>query len=119
MEHPDLAQFAAVLAAAGAALLLAGRGRAAMLGGLALLGLGEIGLASSSADLGRLDSLASPAGALAVVLGLVVLPGAAAAFARRPAWVPVAVLAAAPLRPPIAFDTSRFGAKNSRSWVID
>jgi len=29
-----------------------------------------------------------------------------AVFTHRPAWVPVAVLAAAPLRPPIAFDTS-------------
>ncbi|HZI90732.1 MAG TPA: O-antigen ligase family protein [Thermoleophilaceae bacterium] len=106
MEHPDLAQFAAVLAAAGAALLLAGRGRAAVVGALALLALGEIGLAASSADLGRLDTLASASGALAVVLGLAVLTGAAAVFARRPAWVPVAVLAAAPLRPPIAFDTS-------------
>jgi len=106
VEHPDLAQFAAVLAAAGAALLLAGRGRLAILGALALLALGEIGLASSSADLGRLDVLASPGGALAAVLGLAVLAAAAAVFTRRPAWVPVAVLAAAPLRPPIAFDTS-------------
>jgi len=106
VEHPDLAQLAAVVAAAGAALLLAGRGRAAILGALVLLGLGEAGLASSSADLGRLDALASPAGAVAVVLALAVLAGAAAVFARRPGWVPVAVLLAAPLRPPIAFDTS-------------
>ena len=106
MEHPDLAQFAAVLAAAGAALLLAGRGRAVILAALALLGLGEIGLAASSTDLGRFDTLASPAGALAIVLGLAVLAGAAAVFARRPAWVPVAVLATAPLRPPVALDTS-------------
>ena len=77
-----------------------------MLGALTLLALGEAGLASSSADLDRLDVLASPAGALAVVLGLSVLAGAAALLARRPAWVPIAVLAAAPLRPPIAFDTS-------------
>jgi len=106
VEHPDLAQFAAVVAAVGAALLLAGRGRAAVLAALALLALGEIGLAASSADLGRLDSIVSPAGALAVVLGLALLTGGAAVLARKPAWVPVAVLVAAPLRPPIAFDAS-------------
>ncbi len=106
MEHPDLAQFAAVVAAAGAALLLAGRGRTAVLAALALLALGETGLAASSADLGQLDSLASPSGGLALVLGLAALAAAAALFARRPAWVLVAVLAAAPLRPPIAFDGS-------------
>ena len=35
LEHPDLAQLAAVVAAAGAVLLLAGRGRVQVLGGLA------------------------------------------------------------------------------------
>ena len=37
VEHPDLAQIAAVVAAAGAAVLLGGRGRAAVLGGLVLV----------------------------------------------------------------------------------
>ena len=106
MEHPDLAQLAAVVAAVGAALLLAGRGRAMVLGGIALTGLGTVGLAASIPGAGELDSFASPAGALAAVVGLVVLGAAAALLARRPAWVPLAVLAAAPLRPPISFDPS-------------
>ncbi|CAN5158858.1 hypothetical protein BH20ACT20_BH20ACT20_00960 [soil metagenome] len=106
MEHPDLAQLAAVLAAVGAALLLAGRGRAMVLGGVALLGLGTLGLTVSTPGSGKVDALLSPAGAVASVAGLAVLAGAAAIFVRRPAWVPLAVLAAAPLRPPISFDPS-------------
>ena len=104
MEHPDLAQLAAVVAAAGAALLLAGRGRAMVLGGIALLGLGTLGLIASIPGFGKLDALLSPTGAVAAVAGLAVAAGAAAVFVRRPAWVPLGVLAAAPLRPPISFD---------------
>ncbi|MDQ4049384.1 MAG: hypothetical protein M3131_08410, partial [Actinomycetota bacterium] len=63
MDNPDLAQPAAVLAAVGASLLLIGRGRALVLGGLALLAACEAGLAASALDLDRLDRLASPAGA--------------------------------------------------------
>ena len=106
MEHPDLAQLAAVVAAVGAALLLAGRGRTMVLGGIALTGLGTVGIAGALSGAGKLDSLASPAGALAAVLGLAVLAAAAALLVRRPAWAPLAILAAAPLRPPISFDPS-------------
>jgi len=106
VEHPDLAQLAAIVAAAGAALLLAGRGRAMVLGGLGLLLLGGAGLALTALGTGTLDALASPAGAVVLALGLALLAAAAALFARRPAWVPPAVLVAAPLRPPIAFDPS-------------
>jgi len=102
VDQPELV-LAAVLAAAGAALVLAGSGRVMILGGLALLAAGEAGLLSSISDLER---LASPTGALAGVLALAVLAAGAAVFVRRPAWVPLAVLIAAPFRPPVSFDTS-------------
>jgi O-antigen ligase len=105
VEHPDLAQIAAVVAAAGAVVLLAGRGRVAVLGGLAILALAEAGLAISISGTERVEDLASPAGGAAAVLGLGALGAAAAVGVRKPAWVPLAVLATAPLRPPIAFES--------------
>ena len=106
MDNLELAQIGAVLAAAGAIALLAGRGRIAVVGGVALLVAGECGLAGSLSVLDRLDSLASPAGALGGAVGVAALIVAAAVVVRRPAWVPLAVLLAAPFRPPIAIDTS-------------
>lgn len=105
MAHPDLAQFAALVAAAGAVVLLAGRGRALLLGGLGLIGAGEGLLALSISGTGNLDTLTSPAGGAAALAGLALLGAVAVLAVRRPAWVPVAVLAAAPLRPPIAFES--------------
>jgi O-Antigen ligase len=101
VDHPDLANLACVVAAVGAALFVAGRGRAMVVGGLALIGLGGIGLVESESGIAGLDALASGPGVVAAVLGLAVLGGAAWLFVRRPAWVPIAVLVAAPLRPPI------------------
>ena len=105
VDHPDLAQIAAVAAAAGAALLLAGRGRAMVLCGLALSALGAAGLAAAPSGLG-------PAGRADIARGRGgrrAGPGGAVRRRRRvrgrPAWVPLAVLAAAPLRPPIAFES--------------
>jgi len=106
VEHPDLAQLAAVVAAAGAALLLAGRGRAMVLGGIAVLGLATLGLVAAMPGAGKLDALLSPAGVLAGGVGFAVLAAVAAVLVARPAWVPLAVLTAAPLRPPISFDPS-------------
>jgi len=106
VEHPDLAQIAAVAAAAGVAALLAGRGRVAVLAGLALLVLAEAGLVLAPEGAGRLDALASPAGALGILFAGALLAGAAALCVRHPAWVPAAVLLASPLRPPIALQTS-------------
>ena len=106
MDHPDLAQLAALVAAAGAALLLLGRGRLPVLGGVVLVGAGEVGLAATVLDLDRLEGLASPAGIAGGALALGALVVAAAILVRRPAWVPLAVLAAAPFRPPIALDAS-------------
>ena len=103
MSDAEIAQIAAVLAAAGAGLFLAGRGRIIVLGGLALLGAAQAGLVASIANL---DRLVSPTGAAAALVGLAVAAVAAVVFVRRPAWVPLAVLLAAPFRPPIAVDTS-------------
>jgi O-antigen ligase len=105
MEHPDLAQLAAVGGAVGAVLVLLARGRLALLAGLVVLGAAELGLAYSLGT-GSLDRISSATGVAAAVVGIVVLGGAAALLARRPAIVPVAVLVAAPFRPPLSFDSS-------------
>lgn len=101
MDHPDLAQIACIVAAVGVVALLAGRGRVLVLAGLALVGLGGAGLMGSADGLDRLDALASAPGVAAGALGLLALGAATVVFVRRPAWVPVAVLVAAPLRPPV------------------
>jgi putative inorganic carbon (hco3(-)) transporter len=108
VEHADTAQLAAVGGALAAVLVLLARGRVTLLAGLVLLAVSEAGLMLSLGS-GPLDKLTSASGAAAGVLGLVVLGAAAALLARRPALVPIAVLLAAPFRPPIQFDaTSEF-----------
>jgi hypothetical protein len=105
VEHADTAQLAAVGGALAAVLVLLARGRFTLLAGLALLAASEAGL-TLSLGTGPLDKLTSASGAAAGVLGILVLGGAAALLARRPALVPIAVLLAAPFRPPIQFDTA-------------
>ncbi len=105
MAHPDLAQLAGVVAAAGVVLMLAGRGRLMVLGGLGLLGAAEAGLLASRSDTASFDRLASASGAVLVVFGLLVMAAAAAVLVRRPGWLPVVMILAAPLRPPIAFES--------------
>ncbi|MFL5867421.1 MAG: O-antigen ligase family protein [Thermoleophilaceae bacterium] len=105
MHHPDLAQVAALGGALGSVLALLARGRLTLLAGLAILLLAELGLALSLGG-GPANKLTSASGAAAAVVGLVVLGAAAAVLVRRPALVPVLVLAAAPLRPPIEYDSS-------------
>jgi O-antigen ligase len=105
MEHPDAAQLAAVGGALGSVLVLVARRRLALVVGLALLVLAEAGLALSVGS-GPFDRLDSAAGLGAVAIGLVLVAAAAVVLARRPALVPVAVLLAAPLRPPLDFDSS-------------
>jgi O-antigen ligase len=105
VEHADTAQLAAVGGALGAVLVLLARGRFTLLAGLVVLTAAEAGLALSLGT-GPLDRLTSVGGAAASVLGLVVLGGAAALLARRPPLVPIAVLLAAPFRPPVQFDTA-------------
>ena len=106
VENPDLAQVAAVVGALGSALVLLGRNRAVLLAGLALLAAAEAGLVAGLSGTGQFDRLVSPAGAAAGAVGLVVLGAAAVLLARRPALVPLCVLATAPLRPPVSFDSS-------------
>ena len=108
MEHADTAQLAAVGGALGAVLvLLAGgrSGRAPLLAGLALLAAAELVLSWALGD-GLLNRVDSASGAAALAAGAVAIAGAAAILVRRPAFLPVAVLVAAPLRPPISFDSS-------------
>jgi O-antigen ligase len=105
MEHPDLAQLAAVGGALGSVLVLLAHGRLTLLAGLLLLALAEAGLVFSLGT-GPLDKLQSATGAAAVVVGLGLLGGAAALLARRPALVPMVVLVAAPFRPPLEFSSS-------------
>src|SRR3954451_9354544 len=106
MGHAELAQIAAVGGAAGSALVLLARGRAPLLAGLLLLALAEAGMALAFSKGGGLHSFGSPAALAAGAVGIGVLCGAAAVLGRRPALVPLAVLGAAPLRPPIEFDRS-------------
>jgi O-Antigen ligase len=105
MEHPDTAQLAAVGGALGSVLVLLARGRFALLAGLVVLVLAEAGLAVSLGS-GPLDELGSATGAGAAAIGLLLLGGAAAVLARRPALVPIVVLIAAPFRPPLDFDSA-------------
>ena len=89
VDHPDLAQLAAVVAAAGRG---AAAGRAGTGGGAwrpGALGAGRSGPGGGA--LGPRASwmtLSSPAGAAAGALGLALLCAAAAVFVARPAWVP-------------------------------
>jgi len=104
LEHPDLAQAASLVAAAGAVLVLVARERWALLGGLALVAATELGLMLASvADLG---GFFGPADAAAGLAGLVGLAAGAAVFVRWPAAVTPAVLAVAPFRLPLDVDTS-------------
>jgi putative inorganic carbon (hco3(-)) transporter len=105
MAHPEIAQLAAVGGALGSALLLLSRGRTGVLAGLLLLAAAEGGMALSVSN-STLNSLDSVAAAAAAVVGLGVLCAAAAVLVRWPGLVPAAVLAAAPLRPPIDFNSS-------------
>jgi O-antigen ligase/polysaccharide polymerase Wzy-like membrane protein len=105
MEHADTAQLAALGGALGSVLVLLGRGRLPLLAGLVLLGATELGLAWALGG-GPLDRLSGATGAAAVTLALVALGAATALFVKRPAIVPIAVLVAAPLRPPLSFDSS-------------
>jgi O-Antigen ligase len=105
MEHADTAQLAALGGALGSVLVLLGRGRLPLLAGLVLLGAAELGLAWGLGG-GPLDRLSGASGAAAVALALLALAAATALFVKRPGIVPIAVLVAAPLRPPLSFDSS-------------
>jgi O-antigen ligase len=108
MEHADTAQLAALGGALGAVLVLlaGGRpGRFALLAGLLLLAVTELALAWALGD-GVLNRLSGATAIAAVGAGAAAVGAAAAIFVRWPALVPIAVLVAAPLRPPLSFDSS-------------
>jgi O-antigen ligase len=105
VAHADTAQLAAVGGALGSVLVLLARGRLTLLAGLVVLAAAEVGLALSLGN-ASLDKFSSAAGAAAAVAGLLLISGAAALLSWRPALVPVAVLVAAPFRPPLDFSSS-------------
>src|SRR5947208_12531509 len=105
VPHGDLAQFAAVVGAVGAAILLLARTRVELLSGLALAAAGEAMLAVAlipGHDLKRFVTPATHLGAL--VFGLLVLGAIAWAFVRWPVVVPVALRASALLRCSNSYD---------------
>jgi hypothetical protein len=107
MEHADTAHIAAVVGGLGAALALLARGRFTLIAGLAVLLLSEAGLARAlSGRDGALHQLAFAKGVGVGAIGLLVVCAAAWLLVRRPTLVPLAVLAAAPLRPPLQYDRS-------------
>ncbi len=101
MERVELAEAAAVVGALGAPLLLLARGRLLVLAGLALLLAAEAGLALALVP-DQLELIVrSPARLAAVAAATAALVGLAAAVVRFPGALPVALLAAAPVRVPV------------------
>jgi O-antigen ligase len=102
MTHESLAEVAALVGAAGAALLLLGRPhRLQLLAGFALLTAAMAMLAVALLPRDDLEQLGSGKGIGALVLGAVVALAGAWAFVRWPSTVPVALLLAAPFRIPV------------------
>jgi len=98
MERVELAEAAAVVGALGAPALLLARARLHFLAGLALLAAAELGLAFALVP-DQLELIVrSPARLAGAAAGLAAIGGLAALFGRFPAAIPVALLAAAPIR---------------------
>ena len=91
-----MAQLAACLGALGAVLVLVPQRREATIGGLGLIAVAIVFLQESGRHL-------SSGRVVLGLVGLVPLAIAAVVFVRRPAFVPPAVLLAAPFRMPIDF----------------
>ena len=93
---------AALAAAVAVCLCLLPRRREALLAGLALLAVAEAVLARSLVPAHDLhQAFTSPLRIAAILLGIACIGVLAAVLHRRPAWVPVLVLAAAPFRIPV------------------
>src|SRR5215208_5133810 len=97
---------AALAGALGAAGVLLARERLVLLGGLVLLAVAEAGLVLGTGDLDSLTSATAVGGA---VVGLAAVAAVAAVLVRKPAWTPIAILAAAPFRLPLSFDPGSGG----------
>ena len=100
MHAGDVAQYAAIGGALGAALLLLGRSRWPLLAGFALLAVADAGLV---ADLSTHGHRVTPKLAALGIAALVPTAVGAAIFVRWPALVTPVILAAAPFRPPLSF----------------
>jgi O-Antigen ligase len=98
MHHPDLAQTAAVLGAAGCVLALVARNRLLLYAGLGLLTAGEVMLAAALVPSHDLAKLKTPLHLAGIVVAVLLVVAVAAVFVRWPALVPLAVLIAAPFR---------------------
>jgi len=98
MNHPDLAQTAAVLGAAGCVLAIAARNRLSLYAGLGLLAAAEAMLAVALVPSHDLAKLKTPSHAAALVVAVLAGVAVAAVFVRWPSFVPLAVLIAAPFR---------------------
>lgn len=108
MAHGDLAQLSAVIGGLGAAAMLLSRSRAHLLAGLALATVGEGALAAALIPGADLKLLISPVThAAALVVGILVVVGGAAALVRYPAAVPVALLAVAPFRVSVSIGSQK------------
>jgi hypothetical protein len=102
MTHETLAEVAALVGAAGAALVILGPSRRLQLvAGLILLGAAEAMLIVALLPRDDLERLASAEGIAAIVVGAVAAGAGAWAFLRWPSVVPVALLLAAPFRIPV------------------
>jgi outer membrane protein assembly factor BamB len=102
VEHADAAQFAALVGALGAVLVLLPRGRVAPLVGFALLGLATAGIGRSLVGDEDVKLLfTDPAGLGLVVVGTAAAVLLAIPLVRYPAVVPVAFVAVAPFRVPV------------------
>jgi O-antigen ligase len=102
MTHEWLAEVAALVGAAGAALVLLGTPRRIQLaGGFALLAAAMAMLVVALLPRDDLDQLVSAKGLAALVVGAGAAAAGAWAFVRYPATVPVALLLAAPFRLPV------------------
>ena len=102
MTHEWLAEVAALVGAAGAALVVLGPARRAQLiGGMCLLAAAEAMLVVALLPQDDLERLMSAKGASALLAATVAAAAGAWAFVRWPSVVPVALLLAAPFRIPV------------------
>jgi outer membrane protein assembly factor BamB len=102
VEHADAAQFAALVGALGAALVLLPRGRAAPLVGFVLLGLATAGIGWSLVGDSDVKLLfTDPAGLALVGVGTVAAIALAVPLVRYPEVVAVAFAVVAPFRIPV------------------
>ena len=108
MAHGGAAEIGAVLGAVGVPLVLAFRGRVALLAGLVVLAAAAGMLAFALVPVEDLRRLwATPLHVLGLAVAAAVVAALAALLARRPALAPLAVLAVASFRVPVELGGQR------------